>query len=36
MEIYFETANPGIKPDKNARDIVTFGTSTKILNNLKN
>ena len=24
-EIYFETANLGIKPDKNARDIVTFG-----------
>ena len=25
MEIYFETANLGIKPDKKARDIVTFG-----------
>ena len=24
-EIYFETANLGIKPDKDARDIVTFG-----------
>jgi hypothetical protein len=24
-EIYFETANLGIKPDKKARDIVTFG-----------
>ena len=24
-EIYFETANLGIKPDKNARDIITFG-----------
>ena len=24
-EIYFETANLGIKPDKNAIDIVTFG-----------
>ena len=24
-EIYFETANLCIKPDKNARDIVTFG-----------
>ena len=24
-EIYFETVNLGIKPDKNARDIVTFG-----------
>jgi hypothetical protein len=24
-EIYFETANLEIKPDKNARDIVTFG-----------
>jgi hypothetical protein len=24
-EIYFETFNLGIKPDKNARDIVTFG-----------
>jgi hypothetical protein len=24
-EIYFETANLGIKPDKNARDIVAFG-----------
>ena len=24
-EIYFETANLGIKPDKNARDTVTFG-----------
>ena len=24
-EIYFETANLGIKPDKNARDIGTFG-----------
>jgi uncharacterized protein len=24
-EIYFETDNLGIKPDKNARDIVTFG-----------
>ena len=24
-EIYFETANLGIKPDKNARDIVSFG-----------
>ena len=24
-EIYFETTNLGIKPDKNARDIVTFG-----------
>jgi hypothetical protein len=24
-EIYFETTNIGIKPDKNARDIVTFG-----------
>ena len=24
-EVYFETANLGIKPDKNARDIVTFG-----------
>jgi hypothetical protein len=24
-EIYFGTANLGIKPDKNARDIVTFG-----------
>ena len=24
-EIYFETAKLGIKPDKNARDIVTFG-----------
>ena len=24
-EIYFETNNLGIKPDKNARDIVTFG-----------
>ena len=24
-EIYFETANLGIKPYKNARDIVTFG-----------
>ena len=24
-EIYFETANLGIKPDKNARDVVTFG-----------
>lgn len=24
-EIYFETANLAIKPDKNARDIVTFG-----------
>ena len=24
-EIYFETKNLGIKPDKNARDIVTFG-----------
>ena len=24
-EIYFETANLGIKPDKNARDIATFG-----------
>jgi hypothetical protein len=24
-EIYFETANLGIKSDKNARDIVTFG-----------
>jgi hypothetical protein len=24
-EIYFETANLSIKPDKNARDIITFG-----------
>jgi hypothetical protein len=24
-EIYFETANLGIKPNKNSRDIVTFG-----------
>ncbi|NBV40176.1 MAG: hypothetical protein EBR80_03165 [Proteobacteria bacterium] len=24
-EIYFETKNLGIKPNKNARDIVTFG-----------
>ena len=24
-EIYFETTNLGIKPDKNARDVVTFG-----------
>ena len=24
-EIYFETTNLGIKPDKNARDIVIFG-----------
>ena len=24
-EIYFETKNLGIKPDKNAKDIVTFG-----------
>jgi hypothetical protein len=24
-EIYFETTNLGIKPGKNARDIVTFG-----------
>jgi uncharacterized protein len=24
-EIYFETTNLGIKPDKNARDIVNFG-----------
>ena len=24
-EIYFETTNLSIKPDKNARDIVTFG-----------
>ena len=24
-KIYFETANLGIKPDKNARDIVIFG-----------
>ena len=24
-EIYFETANLGIKPDKYARDMVTFG-----------
>jgi len=24
-EIYFETANIGIKPDKKARDVVTFG-----------
>ena len=24
-EIYFETANLGIKPDENARDIVIFG-----------
>jgi hypothetical protein len=24
-EIYFEPENLGIKPDKNARDIVTFG-----------
>ena len=24
-EIYFETANLGINPDKDARDIVTFG-----------
>jgi len=24
-EIYFETTKLGIKPDKNARDIVTFG-----------
>jgi len=24
-EIYFETTNLGIKPDKNAKDIVTFG-----------
>ena len=24
-EIYFETANLAIKPDKNARDIVAFG-----------
>ena len=24
-EIYFETFNLGIKPDKNAKDIVTFG-----------
>jgi hypothetical protein len=24
-EIYFETANLGIKPDKNAIDIITFG-----------
>jgi uncharacterized protein len=24
-EIYFETANLGIKPDKNSRDVVTFG-----------
>jgi hypothetical protein len=24
-EIYFETANIGIKPDKKARDIVAFG-----------
>jgi hypothetical protein len=24
-EIYFGTTNLGIKPDKNARDIVTFG-----------
>jgi len=24
-EIYFETANLSIKPDKNARDIVSFG-----------
>ena len=24
-EIYFETNNLGIKPDKNARDIVAFG-----------
>jgi hypothetical protein len=24
-EIYFETANLGIKPNKKARDIVTFG-----------
>ena len=24
-EIYFETVNLGIKPDKNAKDIVTFG-----------
>ena len=26
-EIYFETKNLGIKPDKNARDIVTFGVA---------
>jgi len=24
-EIYFETANIGIKPDKKAREIITFG-----------
>ena len=24
-EIYFEATNLGIKPDKNARDIITFG-----------
>jgi hypothetical protein len=24
-EIYFETTNLGIKPDKNAKDILTFG-----------
>jgi uncharacterized protein len=24
-EMYFETANLSIKPDKNARDVVTFG-----------
>ena len=24
-EIYFETANLGIKPEKKARDIITFG-----------
>ena len=24
-EIYFETTNLGIKPDKNSRDIVSFG-----------
>jgi hypothetical protein len=27
-EIYFETENLGIKPDKNARDIVTFGKAS--------
>jgi hypothetical protein len=27
-EIYFKTANLGIKPDKNARDIVTFGEAS--------
>ena len=27
-EIYFETTNLGIKPDKNAKDIVTFSEVT--------